>query len=267
MRRLLIPILFAACSVMEAGAQAGTPVAPGMPTWVVVFPGATAQARQAGDGVESSYVVGATMNEVLAHFRKLFAQKGLAFDPESTGDGYFIRAKASECDLAISIRRRNAHVVEDDQPETAVKVTCSAKQGSSVGTVWVPVQDKPKPDTTEGMKKFDKPYYPPPKTGPGIRWPAWLVEVDGAKPAVQRLPGQLKGTFTAAPPRGDIEYFYSGLLDSHDYHVSKGVSPAAQFGSWLQATADPDPELGRKVVIWIKIKPVGGNFNVEITVQ
>jgi len=267
MRRLLVPFLFAAFSMMQAGAQTGAPVAPGMPSWVVAFPGATAQERQTGDGVELSYAVGATMNEVLAHFRKLFEQKRLAFDPESTGDGFFIRSKVPECDLAISIRRRNSHAAEDDQTETAVKVTCSAKPGTTVGTVWVPVQDKPKPDTTEGMKKFDKPVYPAPKTGPGIRWPSWLVEVDGSKPGVQRLSGALKCTFTAAPPRGDIEYFYSGLLDSHDYHVSKGVSPAAQFGSWLQATADPDPELGRKVVIWIRIKPVGANFNVEITVQ
>jgi hypothetical protein len=263
MRRLLIPFLFAACSTIQAGSQTGSPVAPGFPSWVVVFPGATAQERQAGDEIESSYVVGATMNEVLAHFRKLFEQKGLAFDPEATGDGFFIRSKVPECDLAISIRRRNS---EDDQPETAVKVTCSAKQGSSVGTVWAPVQDKPKPDTTEIMKKFDKPVYPAPRTEPGIRWPSWLVEVNGSKPNVQRLSGALKSTFTAAPPRGDIEYFYSSLFDSHDYHVSKGASPAAQFGSWLQATADPDPELGRKVVIWIRIKPVGGNFNVEIKV-
>jgi hypothetical protein len=260
MRRLLLPFLFATCGLAQT-------VAPAMPSWVVVFPGATAQDRQTGSGVESSYEVGAKMDEVLAHFRKLFASKGLAFDPESTGDGFFIRAKTPECDLAISIRRRIDHAAEDDQAETAVKVTCTEKQGSSVGTVWAPVQDKPKPETTEVMKKFDKPYYPPPKTGPGLRWPSWLVEVDGAKPVVQRLSGQLKSTFTAAPPRADIEYFYAGLLDSHDYHLSKGVSPAAQFGSWLQATADPDPELGRKVVIWIKIKPVGGNFNVEITVQ
>lgn len=267
MRRLLIPFLFTACSMMQAGAQNGAPVAPGMPSWVVVYPGTTAQDRQTGDGVESSYVVGATMGEVLEHFRKLFAAEGLPFNPESTGDGFFIRAKAPECDLAISIRRRNTHAAEDDQPESAVKVTCSAKQGSTMATIWVPVQDKPKPETTEVMKKFDKPYYPAPKTGPSLRWPSWLVEVDGSKPAVQRLSGELKSTFTAAPPRGDIEYFYSGLFDLHDYQVSKGVSPAAQFGSWLQATADPDPELGRKVVIWIKIKPVGGNFNVEITVK
>jgi len=253
--------------MMQGEAQTVAQVAPGMPSWVVVFPGATAQERKAGDEIESSYVVGATMNEVLSHFRKLFEQKRLPFDPESTGDGFFIRSKVPECDLAISIRRRNSHAAEDDQPETAVKVTCSAKEGSSVGTVWVPVQHKPKPDTTEGMKKFDKPYYPPPKTGPGIRWPSWLVEVDGSKPAVQRLSGALKSTFTAAPPRGDIEYFYSGLFDSHDYHVTRGVSPAAQFGSWLQATADLDPELGRKVVIWVRIKPVGGDFSVEITVQ
>jgi hypothetical protein len=39
------------------------------------------------------------------------------------------------------------------------------------------------------------------------------------------------------------------------------------FGSWVQGTADPDPELGRKSVIWVKIKPAGQAFQVEITAQ
>jgi hypothetical protein len=35
----------------------------------------------------------------------------------------------------------------------------------------------------------------------------------------------------------------------------------------VQAPADPDAQLGHKVVIWVKVKPVGANFDVEITVQ
>jgi len=38
-----------------------------------------------------------------------------------------------------------------------------------------------------------------------------------------------------------------------------------KFGSWLQATTDL--ENGRRSVIWIKIRPAGENFDVELTLQ
>jgi hypothetical protein len=187
-------------------------------------------------------------------------QKGLAFKPNDTGDGFFVRVAAAECDLAISIRARAA--------QTEVKVTCSPKAPLDERLVQLPAHETGAPKETTSMKKFDKPVYPDAKAQAALVWPAWLVRVDGARLEVRRLQGQLKSTFTSAPTREDIESFYAKLLDAQNYKVTKGQAAAPdQFGSWLQATADPDPAMGRKVVIWIKIKPAGKDFDVEITVQ
>jgi hypothetical protein len=231
-----------------------------MPAWLVPYPGVTAQSRLTANGAEVAYTVEAPIQDVLAHFRKLVATKGLPFAPNDTGDGYFIRASAAECDLAISIRARNA--------DTAVKVTCSPKATFDQRLVQLPAHETGPSKETTGMKKFDKPVYPDAKAAAALIWPAWLVRVDGARLGTQRLQGQLKSSFQAAPPRGDIETFYEKLLDLHGYKVIKGSAAAAdKFGNWVQATADPDAQLGHKVVIWVKVKPVGANFDVEITVQ
>jgi len=253
MSRVLIWVLLLACASALCGAQGP----PEMPAWLVPYPGVTAQSRQTANGAEVAYTVEAPIQDVLAHFRKLVATKGLPFAPNDTGDGYFIRTAAAECDLAISIRARDA--------DTAVKVTCSPKSALDQRLVQLPAHETGPSKETTGMKKFDKPVYP---DTANIVWPAWLVRVDGAKLGVRKVYGQLKSTFEAAPPQGDIETFYEKLLDLHGYKVIKGSAAAAdKFGNWVQATADPDAQLGRKVVIWVKVKPAGANFEVAITVQ
>jgi len=262
--RRCVAALALACAAAQAGAQA----APAMPAWLVPYPGTSAETKQLSDGVEASYSAAASPRDVIAWFGKVFAEKGLKFEPLPTGDGYFVRADAPECGLAVSIRARSGRPTLDDPPDTAVKVTCTAKGTANQGTVWQTVKDPPVHDTTTAMKKFDKPVYPDAKASAALRWPSWLVAVDGGRLPVERLSGQLKSSFAAAPPRYAIEVFYADLLDAHGYRVNR--SPANSpvvFGSWVQGTADPDPELGRKSVIWVKIKPAGQAFQVEITAQ
>jgi hypothetical protein len=255
MKRVLTAMLLMGCAGTVCRAQAALE----MPAWLVPYPGVTAQSRQTANGAETAYMVDAPVQVVLAYFRKLFAGKKLPFAPNDTGDGYFIRVAAAECDLAISIRARDA--------DTAVKVTCSPQTALDERLVQLPAHNAGPPKETTAMKKFDRPVYPDAVLA-AIVWPAWLVRVDGAKLATRKGQGQLKSTFEAAPPRGDIEAFYEKLLDLHGYRVMKGAAVAAdKFGSWVQATADPDTQLGHKVVIWVKVKPAGTNFDVEITVQ
>jgi hypothetical protein len=255
MRRLLICVLLVEC----AGAMCGAQGALEMPAWLVPYPGMTAESRQTASGAETAYTVDAPVSEVLGHYRRLVMQRGLAFKPNDTGDGFFVRVAAAECDLAISIRARNA--------ETEVKVTCSPKTALDERLVQLPAHETGPSKETTGMKKFDKPVYPDAVLA-GIVWPSWLVRVDGAKLATRGEYGHLKSTFEAAPPRGDIETFYEKLLDLHGYRVTKGSAAAAdKFGNWVQGTADPDAQLGHKVVIWVKVKPAGADFDVEITVQ
>ena len=258
------PVLALACAAALAGGQAHLQ----MPSWLVPYPGATAETKQLSDGVEVSYFAAATPPEVIAWFKKVFAENGLKIEPMPTGDGYFARVDAPECGLAVSIRARAGHSSLDDPPETAVKVTCEEKAPVGTGAAWQSVKDPPVRETTDVMKKFDKPVYPDAKAAAALRWPSWLVAVDGGRLPVERFSGLLKSSFAAAPPRYATEVFYADLLDAHGYRVNKspGNSPAV-FGSWVEGTADPDAEMGRKTVIWVKIKPAGQAFHVEITVQ
>jgi hypothetical protein len=251
--------LIYALSMGCAAAQFVTPVPSVMPAWVVPYPGASAQDRKMLNSVESTYTVSVAPHDVLSHFRTLFASAGLPFQPDPMGGGFLIRAAAPECDLEVSIRRRD--------PDTTVKVNCSPRLAANEQMANEHARIRAEQDKTDPMKKFDAPVYPQPK-GPvaPLTWPSWLVRVDGARLLVERLSGQLKSTFRSSPTREAIQAFYADLLSSHNYRVRQGVSPAVEkFGSWVEGTADLDN--GRHAVIWIKIKPAGENFDVELTLQ
>jgi hypothetical protein len=50
-------------------------------------------------------------------------------------------------------------------------------------------------------------------------------------------------------------YFYANLLTLHGYRAAQGLAAAPEkFGCWVQGTAASDSQLGRPVVIWIKIR-------------
>lgn len=244
-----------------AAAQFVTPVPAVMPAWVVPYPGASAANRQNLNSVESAYTVSAAPHDVLGHFRTLFTSAGLPFQPDPMGGGFLIRAAAPECDIEVGIRRRDAN--------TEVKVTCSPRLAANDYMAKLRAQQMAENAQTDPMKKFDNPVYPQPKaaTAP-LTWPAWLVRVDGAKLMIERSAGLLKSSFLSMPPREGIQAYYVDLLTSNHYHVTQGASPAVdKFGSWVQGTSDAPSWPNRSVVIWIKIKPAGENFNVEVTVQ
>jgi hypothetical protein len=92
--------------------------------------------------------------------------------------------------------------------------------------------------------------------------------VDGAKLPVERFPGRLKSSFTSAPTREAIQAFYADLLASHHFRVTQGLAAVPEkFGSWVTGTDVPDAPLGRRVVIWVQIRPVGSDFAVELSLQ
>ena len=250
-----------ALSIISAAAQFVTPVPAVMPSWLVPYPGASPQTREVGKGVESTYLVPAAAHEVLAHFRTLFASAGVPFKPSPAGHGFLIRAAAPECDLAIHISRW--------EPNTQVKIACSPRFASTQRIVDEQAAARSARAQNDPMKKFDNPVYPEPKPAQSpLSWPSWLVRVDGAKLPIERFSGQLRSSFLSGPPQEGIQYFYANLLASHGYRVTQGASAVPeQFGSWVQANAKPDPELGRNISIWVKIKPAGQNFTVELSLQ
>jgi hypothetical protein len=258
--------LIAALSMTCAAAQFVTPVPSVMPAWLVPYPGASPQNRKIFNTVESTYAVAAAPHEILAHFRTLFGSAGLPFQPDPMGGGFLIRSAAPECDLEVSIRRRDV--------DTAVKVTCSPRLAANDYMERLRAQEKAEHAGSDPMKKFDTPVYPQPKTPlPPLTWPAWLVRVDGAPLPVEKSPGEkspgkLSSSFVSSPTRDAIQYFYASLLGSHGYRVTQGLATAPEkFGSWVQGTSDADSQLGRRVVIWVKIRPAGQDFAVELSLQ
>jgi hypothetical protein len=258
MRRALISALFTAC----AAAQFVTPVPSVMPGWLAPYPGASAQSRRIVNSVESSYTVAVAPHDVLAHFRTAFGSAGVPFEPDPMGGGFLIRAGAPECDLEISIRRRES--------DTAVKVSCSPRLAANEYMANLRTQERAAAAQSDPMTKFDKPVYPQPKAP--LTWPSWLVRVDGAALPVQKSAARLSSSFVSRPTRDAIQYFYADLLKSRGYRVTQSA-PQGQgavpekFGAWVQGTIDADSQLGRRLAISIKIKPAGQNFAVDLSVQ
>lgn len=257
MRRLPISALMTAC---VAAAQFVTPVPSVMPSWVAPYPGVSAESRRNGNSVESTYTAGAAPHDVLSHYRSLFVSAGVPFRPDPQGGGFLIRANVPECDLEIVIRGR--------YPDSTVKVTCSPRLEANERMIELRARERADHAQDNGMTKFDTPVYPTKSRPAPLQWPSWLVRVDGARLPVEKLPGMLKSSFTSQPTREAIQQFYADLLSSHHYRVAQGVSPVPEkFGSWVQGTNDSDDELARRVVIWVKIRPVGQNFTVELSLQ
>jgi hypothetical protein len=262
MRRALISVLSIGCVTAACAAgQFVTPAPSVMPAWLVPYPGAGAQSRRIFNTAESTYTVAAAPHDVLAHFRTLFVSAGLPFEPDSLGGGFLIRAGAPECDLDISIRRRDSN--------TEVKVTCAPRLAANEHMANLRAQEKAKQAASDPMKKFDTPVYPQPKAPlPPLTWPSWLVRVDGARLPAEKSPGGLSSSFVSRPTRDAIQYFYANLLTSHGYQVTQGLAAAPEkFGSWVQGTTEADGQLGRRVVIRVKIKPAGQDFAVELSLQ
>ncbi len=257
MRLALISVLSMAC----AAAQFVTPVPSVMPAWVVPYPGASAQDRRILNSVESSYSVAAAPHDVLSHFRTLFRSAGLPFDPDPMGGGFLIRSAAPECDLDISIRRRDSY--------TEVKVNCSPTLAANQRMADLRAQERAEHAQSDPMKKFDTPVYPQPKAAlPPLTWPSWLVRVDGAALPIEKSSGRLSSSFVSQPTRDAIQYFYANLLSSHGYRVTQGLAAVPEkFGAWVQASSDADNQLGHRVVIWIKIRPAGQDFTVDLSLQ
>jgi hypothetical protein len=224
-------------------------------------PGASAQNRRTLNTAEATYTIAAPPRDVLSHFRTLFGSAGLPFEPDAMGYGFLIRAAAPECDLDISIRRRD--------PDTTVRVTCSPRLAANERMDKLRAQQRAEKAQSDPMKKFDTPVYPEPKAAAAtVVWPSWLVRVDGARLLVEKLPGQMRSSFTSSPTREGVQAFYADLLNAHNYRVTQGLAAVPEkFGSWVHGTADPDSELGRRTVIWIKIRPFGQNFTVDLSLQ
>ena len=110
MRRILTPLAFFIAGIVCIGCPQSIfgQAARAIPSWLVNYPGVTAQSSTSPGYFELTYEAAAKPEELIAHYRKLFAAQGLNFQPNFDGIGTAIRGETRECDLLLLIRRQGA---------------------------------------------------------------------------------------------------------------------------------------------------------------
>jgi hypothetical protein len=66
-----------------------------MPSWLVSYPGVTPTSRVMGALAESTYTTAATPALVVDHYRKLFEDAGLRFQPRAAWGPRFVAMRPS----------------------------------------------------------------------------------------------------------------------------------------------------------------------------
>lgn len=265
---------------------------PSMPSWLVSYPGATPNSRAMGALVESTYTTAAKTAQVLDHYRKLFEDAGLRFQPRADGMGTSIRGDAAECDVLILIR--------EQEPGSFVDVNCSAKSQTSAAapgktveiiraapskarTARPPVRPQP---SAEEMKEsharrvaelgIHPTYHDAP--APPLVWPSWLVHIRGAEVRLQQGVDQsgkayLKARYVSSLPMTTIYNFYEELLNSNEYRVHTSRLSTGQTISgvvqnawgYVEGTNYPDGAPGPRTVIHVSFSR--SKLNDPITVE
>ena len=268
------------------------PWALAQPSWLVPYPGATAQTRSTPGLVESTYEAAARPANVVAHYQKLFETAGLPFNPGFDGMGTVIRGSAPECDLLIKIREQNSG--------TFVRVSCAEKTPAMVA-VPSPAPSAParRPTMEEriaqsheytrqvqeereqksrqadlGMAKFDQPVYPhPKKPAPPLAWPAWLVHCNGARLQIEKGSDMnefayLKAEFNSTSDRAAIQSFYADLLNENGYPVDlQSKLPTPRTGeTFVRGSYYAGEKPGPKLVVRAAFTPRDGGTHVELRI-
>jgi hypothetical protein len=255
---------------------------PSMPSWLVSYPGATPNSRAMGALVESTYTTAAKTAQVMDHYRKLFEDAGLRFQPRADGMGTSIRGDAAECDLLILIREQGAG--------SFVDVNCSAKSQVSPAspgkTVDIIGTAPSKTRIAEEMKEshvrrvaelgIHPTYHDAP--APPLVWPSWLVHIKGAEVRPQQGVDEsrktyLKVRYVSNLPMTTIYNFYEDLLNSNEYRVHTSRLSTGQTISgvvqnawgYVEGTNYPDGAPGPRTVIHVSFSR--SKLNDPITVE
>jgi len=246
------------CALWMAGAEP-----PEMPAWLTPFPGATVTTRVLTSFVLSRYETTASTDEVVEHYRALFATAGLPFHPGSNPLATTIRGSLEECDLSIGIGH--------SKTGTSVTVMCTAWPNHMSPAARREAEAK----GIEGQAKFDRPVYPKPRPPiPPLAWPDWLTTCDpGITPeiasGVDRFRSKfLKAEFVSPQSRDAVLAFYTDLLNSHDYPVSLRSSPITPPGKKVLVDGQHffGERPGPRFTVHVEVTPVSAGVDVQILI-
>lgn len=236
------------------------PCAAGLPDWLSVYPGATAETITAPGVVTSTYIAAAKPDAVIAHYGKLWTAAGLPFAANFNGIGTSIRAALTDCDLLVQIREEGegSHVkascaARNQAPDASAGREVISSNGSSSAarhrqqSLQQLQMARAKSDAhtaavlaqaeadgrarTRSMGQYDRPVFPQqPRDPEGIplQWPAWLVHMPGASTELAIKPGKDQGgrniltsTFRTTRPMSEVHIFYEDLMKANGFPVGQ----------------------------------------------
>jgi len=248
------------------------PCTAGLPDWLSVYPGATAQTTSSSGVETSTYATTANPDAVIEHYRGVWAKAGLPFASNFNGVGTSIRAALTDCDLLIQIREEGGG--------SSVKATCAARNvapdpnagreivsnngadrrqvmmqrlqavraKSDAHTASVLAQaDADSRARTRSMGKYDQPVAPPkPRDPEGIplAWPSWLVHMPGASSGLNVKASKDQGgknillsTFRTTKPMSEVHIFYEDLMKANGFSVGQSKLQTGQTLSGVMQNA------------------------------
>jgi hypothetical protein len=256
-----------------------------LPAWLASYPGANARTQSTPGLVESVYETAAKPDEVIAHYRKLFATAGLSFQPNFDGMGTAVRGSAAEGDLLILIRQQGKGTavrvdVTSKSPEFAPTSAPAAARTSFEDRVAQGREHTRRPPARadendrkrlQGMEKYDQPMRPARRPPPPVLvWPAWLVHFDGGRLEIAKGVDAvglkiLRSSYMTYSERNAIQSFYADLFNSHGFPVRMNSGPSwfRNQKAWLDAS---NYELGESpgIDIHIDLTPAGEALRIDI---
>lgn len=256
--RLLVPVLWLAALATAAGEH---PLS--MPSWLVPYPGVSADTRTLPGLLESSYETTAPPIRVITHYHGLLVTAALRYRQTVEGGVTSIRTAALECDVLVQIRPQGAG--------TFVQVDCTARGPVDPAAITAAAKgDK----GLQGMEKYDRPVSPQSRPHlPPLVWPSWLISCDGG--ALEVYKGVdvfklsfLKAEFDSTSDRAAIQAYYADLLNSHGYPVSMQSSRITPLDrkALVEGIHLYGDTLGPRFVIRAELTPTEGAVHVELRI-
>ena len=260
-------------------ATVGLRCQPAMPSWLLNYPGVTAQAEALGPVVTVNYTTPASPDAVRDHYRELFEAQNLPFPAASPSGSTIARAAAGCGDLLLTIHSRGSG--------SAVRVSCTEPragaalrnlphvEGSYEQRVSA-MQDSHRQRAAElGIGKEL-----PPAPAPPLVWPEWLVSMTGGRLVSRQstapgADGALRAQFVSRAPMSALFSFYKDLLTENGYALNRGVVTTGRTNTGIKQNAlgkiegsvYPNGFPGPRIEINIRFSRTHLNEPIKVTIR
>ncbi|MDX2268899.1 MAG: hypothetical protein NW208_12385 [Bryobacter sp.] len=220
------------------------------PSWLVPPAGVNPQ-RQQMEGLSTlTYLVTGKPEAAVEHFRPIFAERKLPFQPGADGIGVTVRAAAPECDLLMQFHPTGGEA-------TRVTVHCAERRACAGQPVVEArpagrrrLSERPMTDFDQPLHQSQAPFYR--DDAPPLQWPAWFTAL-GTRLKVRPEPHNTNGDhclvyrYETQQPMTALQAGYRQLFESYGFRVGReGISTGMTLSGHMQ-NANADVEAAQSV--------------------